>query len=129
MNKKDLEVLKAARAIGDYCESIGMRRTSCTMQFDYKGNSGKPEKREFPELEEPQEPEILQELELRKLKEFKLKEIKTIAHNIDHMTEFDRDVNEALAAGWALVKREVLILQTPGKNIALYAELVRYDND
>lgn len=125
MNKKDLEVLKAARAIGDYCESIGMRRTSCTMQFDYKGNSGIPEKREFPELEEPQEPEILQEPEVLR----KLKEIKTIARNIDYMSEFDERVNRALAAGWALVKREVLIPQTPGKNIALYAELVRYEDD
>ena len=124
MNKKDLEVLKAAHVIHDYCESIGMRRTSCTMQFDYKGNSGIPEKREFPELEEPQEPEILQELELRKLKE-----IKTIRDSIDYAWRFDEGVNKALAAGWTLVKREVISAQTPNTKTALYAELERYEDD
>lgn len=124
MDNREKEVLRAAHVLNDYCESIGMRRTSCTMQFDYKGNSGIPEKREFPELEEPQEPEILQELELRKLKE-----IKTIAHNIDYSQEFDERVNRALAAGWTLVKRAVIVSQTPNTKTALYAELERYEDD
>lgn len=58
--------------------------------------------------------------------------IKTIAKKINHegITEFDKEVNNALAEGWILGKRETL----PGVNLgncyfapALYAELVMLD--
>lgn len=56
--------------------------------------------------------------------------IKTIARNFDHVNEFDRKVNEALAEGWHLVKREVI----PGVSDnsengrrLLYAELAQLD--
>lgn len=57
--------------------------------------------------------------------------IKTIIRNTDHVEKFDEEVNEAIADGWILVKREVL----PGMQYnatnwawrALYAELVLPD--
>lgn len=58
--------------------------------------------------------------------------IKTISYKMcdEGMTSFDKEVNEATAAGWRLVKREVL----PGVNLGsvyfqphLYAELVQLD--
>lgn len=57
--------------------------------------------------------------------------IKTILRNTDNVEQFDAEVNNLLAEGWRLVKREVL----PGMNYnadnwarrALYAELVKID--
>lgn len=57
--------------------------------------------------------------------------IKTIVTNMDNVEQFDAQVNELLAEGWHLTKREVL----PGMNYnannwarrALYAELVQLD--
>lgn len=57
--------------------------------------------------------------------------IKTLIANTDHAEQFDNQVNELLAEGWHLAKREVL----PGMNYnatnwarrALYAELVQLD--
>lgn len=57
--------------------------------------------------------------------------IKTIIRNTDNVEKFDAEVNDLLAEGWRLVKREVL----PGMNYnadnwarrALYAELVQLD--
>lgn len=57
--------------------------------------------------------------------------IKTILRNTDNVELFDAEVNDLLAEGWRLVKREVL----PGMNYnadnwarrALYAELVQLD--
>ena len=37
-----------------------------------------------------------------------MKQIKTIRKYLDNAEEFDKEVNDALAAGWKLVKREVL---------------------
>lgn len=58
-------------------------------------------------------------------------EIKTLISGTDRAVEFDAAVNEALADGWRLVKREVL----PGMQYnatnwarrALYVELVKLD--
>lgn len=55
--------------------------------------------------------------------------IKTIIRNFDWIEEFDQLVNEALAEGWRLVKREVLpsgVSQISNRRL-LYAELVRLD--
>jgi hypothetical protein len=57
--------------------------------------------------------------------------IKTIVTNTDNVEQFDTQVNNLLAEGWHLTKREVL----PGMNYnannwarrALYAELVQLD--
>lgn len=129
MDKRDKDMIRTAQTLRDLCKS----RRNCTKLSGEKsdcpligGCAGPvfPDEWDMPELEEPQEPEILQELELRKLEE-----IKTIVYNIDYGREFDRDVNEALAAGWTLVKREVLIPRAAGAVIALYAELERYEDD
>lgn len=53
-------------------------------------------------------------------------EIKTIAAKLENLNNFDEQVNEALAEGWELVRREVL----PPRQVAtaptlLYAELER----
>ena len=55
-------------------------------------------------------------------------EIKTIAERVENLEDFDKQVNEALAEGWELVRREVL---PPYEGAihwwprALYAELER----
>lgn len=58
-------------------------------------------------------------------------EIKTIWNIVDNATDFDMRVNEALAKGWHLVKREVLpgerYTDTRWGNRLLYAELVKVD--
>lgn len=58
-------------------------------------------------------------------------EIKTISNRLDNAKEFDAEVNDALAEGWALVKREVLRIDQPRRDIffysMLYAELVKLD--
>lgn len=57
--------------------------------------------------------------------------IKTIIHNTDNVEKFDKEVNEAIAAGWILSKREVLhgtqYNATNWARRALYAELVMLD--
>lgn len=57
--------------------------------------------------------------------------IKTVIKNLDHPKEFDTEINEALADGWRLVKREVLpggpLRQDAYARRMLYAELVQLD--
>lgn len=50
-------------------------------------------------------------------------EIRTIWSGIDDSKQFDAKVNEALAEGWELVKREVLPKSTDYSQTILYAEL------
>lgn len=52
-------------------------------------------------------------------------EIKTIFTKIDDCGKFDERVNEALAEGWELVKRDVLVPPVPDRYTLLYAELER----
>lgn len=54
--------------------------------------------------------------------------IKTIKNRLDNAAQFDEDVNAALADGWVLARREVLLPQQPHcggtyLHIMLYAEL------
>ena len=129
MESKDKDIIKAAQALRDLCKSrkncttVSGEKSDCPLMGDC-AEPVIPGEWDLPELEEPQEPEVL-----RELKELKLKEIKTIAHNIDYEHKFDREVNAALAEGWTLVKREVLIPRAVGAMMALYAELERYVYD
>lgn len=51
-------------------------------------------------------------------------QIKTIAQDLSRSEKFDKEVNEAIADGWTLAKRERV--STPsGYKDYLYAELVR----
>ena len=54
-------------------------------------------------------------------------QIKTIKNRFDNAEQFDKDVNAALAAGWKLTKREVIIPQAQSESTTihtmLYAEL------
>jgi hypothetical protein len=52
-----------------------------------------------------------------------MKQIKTIKNRLDNNEDFDVAVNKALADGWILVKREVLVPNTPDRFTMLYVEL------
>lgn len=52
-------------------------------------------------------------------------EIKTIFTKIDSCEVFDKRVNEALAEGWELVRRDVLVPHVSDRFTLLYAELER----
>lgn len=55
-------------------------------------------------------------------------EIKTIMHNVVYMNKFDEEVNQALAEGWELVRRDILPAgEGPSRywERTLYAELER----
>lgn len=52
-------------------------------------------------------------------------EIKTIFTKIDDCEKFDKRVNEALAEGWELVRRDVLVPHVSDRFTLLYAELER----
>lgn len=59
-------------------------------------------------------------------------EIKTIRDRLDDAWRFDRDVNAALADGWRLVRRDVILPVQPNTgrtyfHTMLYAELVKLD--
>ena len=67
----------------------------------------------------------------------KLRKVKTIAVGLDTRTDhlaamdcedFDKQVNEALADGWYMVRRYTLPSYTEDKYITLVAELQRYDD-
>lgn len=57
-------------------------------------------------------------------------EIKTIVIRLDNAETFDKEVNNALADGWELLRRDVLqpLAQSDERYtyIMLYAELVRF---
>lgn len=57
--------------------------------------------------------------------------IKTIRKRLDYAVNFDKEVNDALAEGWHLAKREVLDGRQLGPDAfqhrMLYAEMVRLD--
>lgn len=53
-------------------------------------------------------------------------EIKTIKNRLDNAESFDKEVNAALAEGWELIRRDIIIPQTTDKYTMLYAELERY---
>lgn len=56
-------------------------------------------------------------------------QIKTIRNRLDNAESFDKAVNAALAEGWVLIKREVIIPRAQSENMQthtmLYAELER----
>lgn len=52
-------------------------------------------------------------------------EIKTIWKGIDFSNQFDEEVNEALAEGWELVRRDALPKRSDCGCTILYAELER----
>ena len=53
-------------------------------------------------------------------------EIKTITYALHCAEDFDYHVNQAVAEGWLLTKREPLAYGSNGRNlVALYAELVK----
>lgn len=58
-----------------------------------------------------------------------MKQIKTIKNRLDNEKQFDAEVNAALADGWQLTKREVLMPTSQDRvhytYIMLYAELER----
>ena len=54
-------------------------------------------------------------------------EIKTIRKQLDYVEDFDKEVNAAMADGWKLTKREVLVPPTDDKHIMVYAELEKPD--
>lgn len=56
-------------------------------------------------------------------------EIKTIWGAMKDSNIFDNDVNEALAEGWELVRREILPRQIATGDTLLYAELERYTDE
>lgn len=58
-----------------------------------------------------------------------MKQIKTVVYNIDHAEDFDKDVNEALADGWALIHREMRTQRIPDRKTLLYAELEKEVGD
>lgn len=53
-------------------------------------------------------------------------EIKTVKNWLDSSDDFDKEVNAALAEGWELTRRDIIIPQTANKYTMLYAELERY---
>ena len=54
--------------------------------------------------------------------------IKTITEELPFSNRFDDKVNDAMGAGWRLVKREVIPAgPNPGSHRLLYAELVELD--
>lgn len=52
-------------------------------------------------------------------------EIKTIFTKVDDCAKFDKQVNEALADGWELVRRDIIPPRIPDRYTLLYAELER----
>ena len=52
-----------------------------------------------------------------------MKQIKTIFTPLEQAKHFDEDVNDALADGWVITKREILLTGTPYREPMLYAEL------
>lgn len=58
----------------------------------------------------------------------KLRKIKTIRWTTDRSVGFDREVNEALAEGWYLVKRYTLPGYHEGEDALFIAELQRFDD-
>lgn len=52
-------------------------------------------------------------------------EIKTIFIKIDDCKKFDEQVNQAIAEGWELVRRDVIAPHVPDRYTLLYAELER----
>ena len=56
-------------------------------------------------------------------------EIKTIWHQADYPVHFDAKVNTAMAEGWKLAKRELVVPPTTDKHIMLYAELVKLSDE
>lgn len=58
----------------------------------------------------------------------KLRKVKTIRKTIDWAESFDKEVNNALADGWYLVKRCTVPSYHDCVHIMLVAELQRYDD-
>lgn len=54
-----------------------------------------------------------------------MKQIKTIKSRIDYAEDFDRHVNDAIAEGWELKRREFIPSYTSNSYTILYAELER----
>lgn len=59
-------------------------------------------------------------------------EIKTIKNRLDNAKDFDAEVNAALADGWRLIRRDVILPVQPNTgstyfHTMLYAELVKLD--
>jgi hypothetical protein len=58
-----------------------------------------------------------------------MKQIKTIKNRLDNNVAFDEEVNNAIAEGWQLTKREVLVPMAQSNSlqmyVTLYAELER----
>lgn len=52
-------------------------------------------------------------------------QIKTIIEAVKNAPQFDRAVNEDIAAGWELVRRDVIQASLPDSPRLLYAELER----
>lgn len=52
-----------------------------------------------------------------------MKQIKTIKNRLDNNKDFDKEVNDALAAGWTLTKREVIIPLTHATHTVFYTML------
>lgn len=57
------------------------------------------------------------------------KQIKTVIYNIDYARDFDEDVNDALADGWTLTRREMRTPRIPDRKTLLYAELEKEAGD
>jgi hypothetical protein len=59
-----------------------------------------------------------------------MQQIKTITKRLDNASEFDREVNAALAEGWTLAERKVLLMQAQPNDTymhnMLYAELEKF---
>ena len=54
-----------------------------------------------------------------------MKEIKTVWSRLDFSADFDKDVNNALKAGWELVQRSLYRSNTENSVSILYAEMER----
>ena len=117
MSAREKEVIRAAHILKRYCAEHPCHM--CTL------NSielcGIPAGWVLPELEEAEPP--------TEPTERKLVGIKTIEEIITSCDLFDKRVNEAIAEGWTLVKRDVLCDQTNHKYTTLIAELERYNHD
>ncbi|MBR5865752.1 MAG: hypothetical protein IKY89_05715 [Alistipes sp.] len=114
-HEKDREILKAARILHDHCK----RTDRCVDDCPLNGCGCMGDSPEFWQLpENTLEP-----------KPNKLAEVKTVRRQMDYAEKFDEALNQALATGWTLVKREVVNPATPDEHIMLYAELERYEND
>ena len=58
----------------------------------------------------------------------KVRKIKTIRARLSNVETFDEEVNEAIAAGWYLVKRYTIPRYNEEANTLLIAELQRFDD-